>query len=147
MTSPTQRSLEYMRGRGCVCQVVEKWNPHARIRQDLFGGIDILCLWYGTEGYLTMDPPIPVTGGVTIGVQATSDSNVAARVTKLLAEPRMKLWVQCGNQLIVHGWAKKARPWKDGEKRSGVRAKRWTLRVVHLYLEMFPACFQPTPDV
>jgi len=42
--TPTQRSLEYLREQGYLCAVVEKWNPHARIRQDLWGWCDILAI-------------------------------------------------------------------------------------------------------
>src|SRR5512145_3126336 len=43
-TRPTKRSLEYLRGQGHLVAVVEKWNPHARVRQDLFGFIDVLAI-------------------------------------------------------------------------------------------------------
>jgi len=29
VTSPTQRSLAWLRARGYIAQVVERWNPHA----------------------------------------------------------------------------------------------------------------------
>jgi hypothetical protein len=44
MSSPTQRSLRHMRDLGYLVAVVEHWNPHARIRQDLFGWIDLLAI-------------------------------------------------------------------------------------------------------
>jgi hypothetical protein len=65
--SPTQRSLEKLRQEGYLCQVVEKWNPHARIRQDLFGIGDILAI-RDTE---------------TLLVQTTSRGNVNARIRKI----------------------------------------------------------------
>ena len=42
--SPTQRSLEYLREQGYHCEVVEKWNPWKRVRQDLWGWCDILAI-------------------------------------------------------------------------------------------------------
>jgi hypothetical protein len=36
--SPTQRSLAHLRRLGYQARVVERWNPFARVRQDLFGG-------------------------------------------------------------------------------------------------------------
>lgn len=105
--TPTQRSLAFVRKMGWDAAVVERWNPHARIRQDLFGCVDILCL-------------LPNRGGVT-GIQTTSGDNVSARCQKIAAEPRMVRWVRAGNGLYVHGWAKR-----------GPRGKRklWTCRVV-----------------
>ena len=43
-TSPTQLSLKKLREEGYTVAVVEHWNSFARIRQDLFGFIDLLAL-------------------------------------------------------------------------------------------------------
>lgn len=112
--SPTQRSLKYLRDQGWVhVQVVERWNPYARIRQDLFGFIDILAM--GPLG--------------TLAVQTTSGSNVSARVQKITALPAAKAWVQVSNRWIeVHGWR------KVGER--GKR-KTWEVRVVDVKHEDF----------
>jgi hypothetical protein len=56
--SPTARSLAHLKALGYQAKVVEKWNPFAKIRQDLFGA-DILAL----------KPGEPV-----LVVQATTDS-------------------------------------------------------------------------
>ena len=83
-------------------QVVERWNPHARVRQDLYGCIDVLAV-----------------GPDIVGVQATSGSNVAARVRKLTDSPALPVLRKAGVRVLVHGWRKAA---------SG----RWTLREVDL---------------
>jgi hypothetical protein len=69
--SPTQLSLAHLRKTCDAVQVVEKWNPHARIRQDLFGFIDILSL----------------RGEETIAVQSTSWGNVSSRARKIAESP------------------------------------------------------------
>lgn len=97
-TSPTQRSLKHMRAAGYVCQVVEKWNPHARIRQDLFGFIDIVAL---------------SPDGSTVGVQACSLSDVSKRVTKIGDAESLPALRRCGWKLLVQGWGKGA----DGKYR------------------------------
>jgi len=66
-TSPTQYVLRELRKQGYLCQVTEHWNPFARIRQDLFGFVDVLA----------------IKDGETLAVQATSRSNVPARVRKI----------------------------------------------------------------
>jgi len=86
--SPTSRTLDALRKSGWTCQVTERWNPFAKVRQDLFGGIDLLA----------------IRPGETLGVQATSKSNVSARVKKLYAEPKLKVWMEAGNLLEVWGW-------------------------------------------
>lgn len=88
--SPTQRTLKYLRAAGYVCQVVERWNPFAKVRQDLFGVIDIVAL--GASGIL--------------GVQCTSSPNVSARLSKIAASDAAKRWLECGGSLWVIGRGK-----------------------------------------
>lgn len=126
-SKPTQRTLEWLRERGYVTAIVERWNQYARVRQDLFNAIDILALGPGPDGSTEL-----------LAIQTTSGSNVSARVAKILALPAMRLWVESGNRLVVHGWTKKARPWKPGEKKVGVRVKRWVLREEWIGLDQFP---------
>ena len=90
MTSPTQRSLKYLRGLGYTAQVVEKFNPFSKTRVDLFGCIDIVAIHSLQIGVL--------------GVQVTSRANISARVKKCKKEPKMKIWLSAGNMLGVHGW-------------------------------------------
>jgi hypothetical protein len=101
-TSPTQRTLKHLRELGCIAAVVEKWNPHAKIRQDLFGVVDVLAL--------TPD-------GTTIAVQATSGSNVSSRVQKIADAPETVFMRKAGWKLVVFGWRKNS-------------AGKWTLREV-----------------
>lgn len=99
--TPTARSLAALRADGWTAQVVERWNPHARIRQDLFGIIDLLAL----------------RDGETLAVQTTSGSNVAARLRKIEESPMLPILRRAGWLIQVHGWRKAA----NG---------RWTLRVL-----------------
>lgn len=103
MSSPTQRTLAECKRRGWTAAIVEKWNPHARIRQDLFGCIDILAIT--PEGIL--------------GIQACAGSSHSARAEKCRQEPRIAAWIGAGASLAVWSWSKK------GPRN---KAKRWTLR-------------------
>jgi hypothetical protein len=100
MSSPTQRSLAHLREQGYNAAVVEKWNPHARIRQDLFGFIDILA----------------IREGETLGVQACSGTDVSKRIAKIAAHDNVGAVRAAGWRIEVHGWRKNA-------------AGRWVLRV------------------
>ena len=91
--SPTELTLKMLRSDGWTAQVVERWNPHAKVRQDLFGFIDIVA-FKPSEGVL--------------GVQATSYANISARKNKILNSAKAKDWIQCAG-LYVIGWRKKAR--------------------------------------
>lgn len=92
--SPTQRTLDELRKLGYpLIQVVERWNAFAKIRQDLFGFIDVLAV--GQDG------------GV-LAVQATSRDNVASRVAKI-AESDSIIWIRkAGWRVEVWGWGRMA---------------------------------------
>ena len=114
--SPTQRSLKWLRDRGGTAQVVEKWNPYAKVRQDLFGIIDIVCV--GLK---------PQDGGKSsiLGVQTTTGSNMDARIKKALQNESLCVWLDSGGGFEVHGWRKAG---SRGEP------KKWALRRVVLGL-------------
>lgn len=96
MTSPTQRTLAHLRDAGYpLVQVVERWNPYARVRQDLFGIIDVVAV-----------------GDDIVGVQATSASNVAKRVTKITDSAALPILRKAGIRVLVHGWRKSKGRWK-----------------------------------
>ena len=106
MSSPTQRTLAMLRKQNITCQVVERWNPYARVRQDLFGIIDILG----------------ISGDYTIGIQTTSASNVSARVKKAKDNEALALWLSHPHRkFLVHGWRQS-------------RTRRWKCREVELFL-------------
>lgn len=107
-TSPTQRALAHYRDQGFTCAIVERWNQYAKVRQDLFGCLDLVAI-------------LPSAG--ILGIQATSGSNVSARVAKILAEPRAGIWLASGGRIHVIGFSKKGPRGK---------AKRWTPRVVEI---------------
>jgi hypothetical protein len=94
-TSPTQLTLKLLRDQGWTVEVVERWIPGANIRKDLFGFIDLIAL----------------KDGQTLAVQATSHSNISARVHKienaeLLSEVRKASWL-----IWVIGWRKQNNRW------------------------------------
>ena len=107
--TPTQRTLAALRADGWCAEVVERWNPHARVRQDLFGGIDILAL----------------RGAETLGVQCTT-TGVAERVRKLRALDTLATMLAAGWRVEVWGWRKAC----AAGKRRG--RKTWQPRVVVL---------------
>jgi hypothetical protein len=88
--SPTQRSKHYLEHLGYRVAIVEKWNPFARVRQDLFG-VDVLALKPGT--------PI-------LAVQVTTGAHHADRREKLHAEGFVALWQGTGATLELWSWRK-----------------------------------------
>ncbi len=104
--TPTQRTLAKLRSEGWLCAIVEKFNHHVKIRQDLFGFGDILA----------------VRAEETLLIQTTSGSNVSARLEKIRGNPATALWLACPTRKIIcHGWAKRGA--------RGCR-KLWTCREV-----------------
>src|SRR4029077_18471640 len=69
--TPTQLTLRDLRGEGWTAEVVEHYNVFTKTRHDLFNIIDIVAL----------------RGGTTLGGQATSATNVAARIRKIAEHP------------------------------------------------------------
>lgn len=94
--SPTQRSLKLLREQGYKPWIVEHWNHFARIRQDLYGCIDILA----------------IGNGETIAVQTTSRGNVAARQKKIVENDYYPEMVRSGWKVQVHGWGKLKDSWQ-----------------------------------
>lgn len=95
--SPTQLTLRHLRadGRYTLVEVVEHWNPHARVRHDLFGFVDVVA----------------VRRDETLGVQSTSATNVSSRVRKIAEHPNVGAVREAGWSLHVHGWAKRRGRW------------------------------------
>lgn len=109
MSTPTQRSLQKLRNEGYVPEVVERYNKFARVRHDLWNCLDILA----------------VNGRDVVGVQTTSGSNLANRVSKLRKNPTVPLILASGIRIELHGWRKL-------RVRGTKKAQRWECRVVEL---------------
>lgn len=105
MSTPTQRSLKNLRDREFEVEVVEHWNPFARIRKDLFGFIDLLAIHKVTFQ--------------TIGVQTTSYTNIGARKKKILESKFFPIVKAAGWKIIVQGWRKNTK-------------KRWEVKEIEL---------------
>ena len=90
--TPTQRTLAYLREQGYLCAIVEKWNPHVKIRQDLFGFIDILA----------------IKKDETLAVQCTS-TGVAARVKKIQESEYLSRVREAGWKILIVGWSKNSK--------------------------------------
>lgn len=110
--SPTQRSLAWARALGQTVGITEHWNPHVKIRQDLFAFIDMIA----------------IGGGAILAIQACS-TRVKERVDKIFAEPRARVWLESGGLIEVHGWVKRS----NG---------RYEMRRVKIYLDCGAMCSQ-----
>jgi hypothetical protein len=93
--TPTQRSLKLLREQGYTVAIVEKWNPHARIRQDLFGFIDLLA----------------IRDGETLGIQACAGSSLSARVKKITEHENLGPVRKAGWRIEVWAWRKLKAGW------------------------------------
>lgn len=101
--TPSARSIQKLRSAGWLVNRCEYWNPFARVRVDLFGVADLICVHPENDTVLL--------------VQCTSASNFASRLKKVLASHEAKLWMRApGRSIAIHGWRKSR------------RTRRWTLR-------------------
>ena len=96
--SPTQRTLKRLRDSGDypLIAIVEHWNAFAKIRQDLFGIIDLLAI---------------DNKGNTVGLQITSYSNISARIKKMESSDAISHLRDANWVLLVEGWHKKNNKW------------------------------------
>lgn len=93
--SPTQLTLRHFRRLGYTAEVTERWNPFAKIRQDLFGCIDVLVVGHGE----------------TIGVQCTSKANISSRAKKIAEADAVADLREADWKLLVQGWYKVGNRW------------------------------------
>lgn len=96
--SPTSRSLQAARRSGYLAAVVEKWNAHAQIRQDLFGFADILLV-------------APHREPQRILVQATTAGHLAERIEKLRGIANVRRCIQAGFSVECWGWLRRDGRW------------------------------------
>lgn len=96
--TPTQRSCKLLREQGYTADIAEHYNAFAHVRHDLFGFIDIVAVHPSKPGIL--------------GVQTTTGSNLAARISKAQAMPSFFLWLRGGGTLEFHGWRKLKGRWE-----------------------------------
>ena len=94
-TSPTARSLSFLRRAGFIACVVERWIPHANIRSDAFAFGDLLAAHPGKR--------------VVMLVQVTTNDHVAARLKKAKAQPELFAWLKAGGTFEVHVWTLRKR--------------------------------------
>jgi len=99
--SPTQRSLAYLRRRGALCAVVERFNAFVTrpdggkgVRMDLWSFGDILAVEPGRRGALL--------------IQVCHVGDQARRLEKIKSPKvwaKAKVWLAAHNRIEVHGWA------------------------------------------
>lgn len=94
--SPCARSLRFMRENGYHPDVCEHYNFYTRRRHDLFGILDIVA----------------IKKGETVGVQATSKSNMSSRRNKIKASGVLQSLRDAGWKIQIHGWFKKNNRWQ-----------------------------------
>jgi len=92
MTSPLQRSKAQLEAEGWLVAIVEHWNSFARVRQDLWGWADLLCL----------------KGDQVIAVQVCCRGDVAKRARKIGESSTIDRVRQAGIGVRVHGWGRMA---------------------------------------
>lgn len=92
----TKRAITDLEKRGYTAAVVERWNPFARIRQDLFGFADIIAFRVGE----------------VLLVQTTTKSNMSARRNKINSNPTAQAWLAAGHGIELQGWYQEGRFWK-----------------------------------
>ena len=121
MSSPTQRSLKFLRERGYTVGVVERWNPGAKVRQDFLGFADVLAVHAGEVGVLA----VQVCGG--------GGGSLAERYRKIVRTPAAHVWLLAGNAILVQQWVR--RPPLKGKKRIRVELREQRISINEVLAE------------
>lgn len=114
MSSPYARSKQQLEASGYFVGRTEHWNSFVKIRQDLFGIIDMVCVKANETGVL--------------GVQPTVGDRASDHLKKALANKVLPVWLAAGNRFVIHAWRK-----------VGDRGKRklWECREVPVTIQMY----------
>ena len=112
MTSNTQRTMTQLRKKGWVCAVVEKWNHHVKIRQDLWGWMDVIA--YKDD--------------ITVGIQVCSMTGRKEHLNKILANKYTKSWSASENRLIQL-WS-----WRKLKVKRGGKAFKWEAKIEEVFV-------------
>lgn len=95
------RTMAWLRDKGYTVAKVERWNPWARIRQDLFGFADILAIRADRTGVLA--------------VQTTHKNFLEDHSQLIKSIAHVRTWLEGDNRIWLLGWEK---AWKgDGSQR------------------------------
>jgi hypothetical protein len=81
-----------------VAEPCERWIPGANIRRDLFHVGDVIACHAVRQELLL--------------VQATSLSNLSARLRKAKEQPELRTWLAAGGKFEVWGWFKRSGRWQ-----------------------------------
>src|SRR3990167_540279 len=108
--SPTARTLRFLKQKGIICDVVERFNPYigkfgARI--DTFHFIDVLAL-------------DPIKG--IVAVQCCGQTGHAEHKRKILENEIAPEWIKSGGKIELWSWSKR-------KLKRGGKAIRWTPKV------------------
>lgn len=98
-------SMKMLRKEGWVCAKAEHWNAFARIRQDLFGFIDVVCL---------QDRQI-------VGIQVVN-THLQDHIDKIRGNGAAVSWINCGGRIVIHNW----------KRRSKNKVKRWHCEIIEV---------------
>ena len=126
------RTLALLREEGWTCEKTERWNPHAHIRQDLFGFIDVLAFKAPASFMQLLTPP---GLGQLLAIQVMSEDtggHVGSHLAKMRSLPAAMEWVRSGFPLELWSWAK-----RNGGKRNA--RKVWTVNRIVVTEEMLEA--------
>ncbi len=122
--SNTQRTLKYLKDKGCYTCMVERWikipvHPAGGVRKDMFGFGDLLA----------MDPNTHILWAVQSCGTAYSEHNKTITQSDIVT-PLVIEWLKCKNGLVLMAWRKV-------KKKRGGKATTWKPRIKIYTLDDF----------
>ena len=87
--------------------MTEHWNPHAHIRQDLFGFIDAIALRCPTGGKVFLGVEVFSVPGIT-AIQCVN-THLPEHIQKIRESKAALAWVLAGGKIVIHNWKLRVR--------------------------------------
>jgi hypothetical protein len=102
ITNTAGQTMAWLREMGYLTAKVERWNPFAKIRVDLFGFADIVAIREDQKGVLA--------------VQTTSYSLFKDHKVKMRGVKPLKVWLKAKNPVWLVLWKKVTKETPEGER-------------------------------
>src|SRR3974390_1777944 len=123
-----QRSKAWLEEKGWHVAIVEHWNQWARIRQDLYGLMDLVAIRHDLKGVWGINACDDNGGAIQAHVRKYLDGWTDEKTGKRYEpNPHLSVWLCGGNRFSIMGWGKRNAEWRGSRK-------VWTMRLVEFFL-------------
>lgn len=124
---PLQRTKAWLEKLGWHTWIVEYWNPHAFVRQDMYGFADLVAIRHDFKGVWAINA-CEDSGEVSAHVKKYLDGWAHPKKGHQPPNSHLPVWLSGSNRFSIAGWGKRSSAGK-------LSRKVWTLRMVEFFLD------------